>query len=265
MNKYLLYIYIFILLLNLYIIIHNYNYSYKYNYNYNYIENFNSVNIEIVVSRYNEDLKWINQEPFNKYPITVYNKGINDNFNIKSNHKVIKLENVGRCDHTYLYHIIHNYNNLADITIFLPGSSQMSNKFEKSLRLISEVEKNNNTVFICNDVDDIKKHFYEFHLNDYGVSDTQNIIEGINNQFKISEIRPFGKWYEKYFGDLKVKYFSFSAILGIAKRHILNYPVEHYERFLNELSTSSNPEVGHYIERSWCAILHPLDDAIFIT
>ena len=71
------------------------------------------------------------------------------------------MENVGRCDHTYLYHIIHNYNNLADITIFLPGSSQMQGKFQKAINMISEVEKNNNTVFICNDVDDIKKHFYQ--------------------------------------------------------------------------------------------------------
>ena len=36
---------------------------------------FNSVkqvnNLEIVVSRYNEDLKWINTDPFNKYPLLI--------------------------------------------------------------------------------------------------------------------------------------------------------------------------------------------------
>ena len=34
-------------------------------------------NIELVIARYNEDLNWLNEEPFNKYPYIVYNKGNN--------------------------------------------------------------------------------------------------------------------------------------------------------------------------------------------
>jgi hypothetical protein len=37
-------------------------------------------NIDIVVSRYNEDLKWMNEYPFNKFQYIVYNKGVNENF-----------------------------------------------------------------------------------------------------------------------------------------------------------------------------------------
>ena len=29
---------------------------------------------------------------------------------------IINLDNVGRESHTYLYHVINNYNNLSDIT-----------------------------------------------------------------------------------------------------------------------------------------------------
>ena len=36
--------------------------------------------VEIVVARYNEDLEWIKNEPFNKYKYTVYNKGPNENY-----------------------------------------------------------------------------------------------------------------------------------------------------------------------------------------
>jgi hypothetical protein len=71
---------------------------------------------EIVIARYNEDLSWTKKLP-NSIKITIYNKG-ND-----IDYPCIKLPNVGRESHTYLYHIIENYNNLADQTIFCQGDS----------------------------------------------------------------------------------------------------------------------------------------------
>jgi hypothetical protein len=73
------------------------------------------MNVEIVIARYNEDISWINKIP-SKTKITIYNKGIDD---IK--YPSIKLPNVGRESHTYLTHIIDNYDNLADTTIFTQG------------------------------------------------------------------------------------------------------------------------------------------------
>jgi hypothetical protein len=89
-------------------------------------------NVEIVISRYNEDLSWINEYPFNQFEYIVYNKGDNDNFEKNNVKKIINLDNVGRCDHTYLYHIINNYDNLSEHTIFLPGSSNMITKYTKA-------------------------------------------------------------------------------------------------------------------------------------
>ena len=45
-------------------------------------ENFKTYknNIEIVISRYNEKLDWINDNPFNKYSLIIYNKGNNQEF-----------------------------------------------------------------------------------------------------------------------------------------------------------------------------------------
>ena len=233
------------------------------------------MNVEIVVARYNEDLKWLNTYPFNIFPITIYNKGVNTEFTIQSPHRIIQLDNVGRCDHTYLYHIVHNYNHLADITIFLPGSNDNSIKFQKSLRLISEVEKNNNTVFIGSNHTDVSKELYDFKLDYWKSTDAKNdelyteTNKNIHNQkdlniLELSNIRPFGEWYNNYFGDLKINWVSYLGIIGISKKHILNHPTEYYTIFLNQL-LSPNPEVGHYIERSWCAIFHPLDDAIFMS
>ena len=79
--------------------------------------------IEIVVARYNEDLKWLNKyASTNNIYITIYNKGINDiTFKETNNIKIISLHNVGRESHTYLYHIINNWDTLAQRTIFFQG------------------------------------------------------------------------------------------------------------------------------------------------
>ena len=67
------------------------------------------ITTEIVIARYNEDLSWLNKIDKN-IKITIYNKG-NNNINFP----FIQLPNIGRESHTYLYHIINNYDNLADI------------------------------------------------------------------------------------------------------------------------------------------------------
>jgi hypothetical protein len=72
---------------------------------------------EIVVARYNEDISWLKDLP-KDIKITVYNKGQND-----IPMPYINLPNKGRESHTYLYHIVNNYNNLAEMTIFCQGDS----------------------------------------------------------------------------------------------------------------------------------------------
>ena len=45
-------------------------------------------NVTVVIARYNEDLAWLNETPFNLFEYIVYNKGDNDNF-VKTNVKQI--------------------------------------------------------------------------------------------------------------------------------------------------------------------------------
>jgi hypothetical protein len=78
--------------------------------------------LEIVVARYNEDLEWLKKIP-KEYKITIYNKGLDDIKNIPSNANIFKLPNIGRESHTYLYHMIENYDKLADKTVFCQGDS----------------------------------------------------------------------------------------------------------------------------------------------
>jgi hypothetical protein len=68
---------------------------------------------ELVISLYNRPLDWI-QNINDDVKITIYRKG-----NLTSYPNEIYLENnVGRDVHTFFYHIVNNYNNLADYTFF---------------------------------------------------------------------------------------------------------------------------------------------------
>jgi hypothetical protein len=225
----------------------------------------NNANIEIVIARYNENLEWLNDEKFLKYPIVCYNKGVNDDFFQPPNMRIEKLPNKGRCDHTYLYHIVNNYDNLAENTLFFTGSGNLPHKSDKINRLLKEFEEHNNTVILGNYYKDGVKFIYnDFVLDNYDSKDPVNKL--INNELSVepAKIRPFGKWYENHFGDLKIQYSSYYGIFGVNRKHIIQHSKSYYENFLNEFTDSSNPEVGHFIERSWVAIFSPMQDAKFI-
>ena len=115
--------------------------SEKFKYSKLYRELFQSnKELECVVARYNENTDWFKEEPFNHFDMICYNKGpkLPDNC-FTETCKVINLDNVGRCDHTYLYHIVSNYNQLAPITIFLPGSTQLQYKKAVATKLIKYI------------------------------------------------------------------------------------------------------------------------------
>ena len=226
----------------------------------------NKNTIEIVVSRYNEELNWLNDEPFSKYPVICYNKGVNENYKIKNMKKSVKLANVGRESHTYLYHIIQNYDNLADITIFLPGSAD-SKEYNKQLRAIllaRECENANTSVIIGVKHKSVKKELYNFAMNTYKSTTPENRKINSETILDLCKTRPYGKWFEQKFPEVDIEYIPYSGIIAISKQHILQHPKSYYERLMDELSYSSNPEVGHYFERSWVAVFHPLTNARFI-
>lgn len=224
-----------------------------------------TIDMQLVVSRYNENLEWLKEEPFNKHPVICYNKGPNNDFYKPEGMKVVNVENVGRCDHTYIYHVVKNYDNLAQHTMFLPGSCNMPNKMYKARWWIEEIEKTDKGVFIgLNTNDGIKNDLYSFQLDEWSASDDKNKSLNPESSLKLSDLRPFGKWFEKHFKDIKVPFYTLGGIMGIEKENILQHPKSYYEGFLSELDKHSNPEVGHYYERAWGAIFFPMDNVHFI-
>jgi hypothetical protein len=66
-----------------------------------------------IISRFNENLDWINQL---KIPYVIYNKGKNDIF-----FPYVSISNIGRESETFLRYIIENYDVLPEEMVFLQG------------------------------------------------------------------------------------------------------------------------------------------------
>lgn len=69
--------------------------------------------ISLIIARHKEDVSWSDRFVNNRL---VYNKGPDVDYSS------IALPNVGNEGNTYLEHIIRNYNNLDDYSVFVQGS-----------------------------------------------------------------------------------------------------------------------------------------------
>lgn len=219
-----------------------------------------SNNVKIVIARYNESLNWLTEYPFNKFEYIVYNKGDNENF-IKDNViNVINIPNVGRCDHTYLYYIIENYNKLSDITVFLPGSLNIEHKKDKAIKILNYIINYNykNAYFIGSYVESLQNHFKDFQLDSWKCSSDENYSKNNECELVKCRIRPYFNWYKYFFNNIVSQWFTYSGVFSIDKRDILQHPIERYKHLIHTVNQHSNPEASHYIERSWGAIFFPL-------
>jgi hypothetical protein len=236
---------------------------------------------EIVVARYNENLDWLKKIKKSKdLKITVYNKGQDD-----IDLPFIKLPNIGRESHTYLYHIINNYDNLADQTIFCQGDSifhspgflDLINKYRKKFEPVQplsqlywpdgvephyeqyppkptlEATKNLwfdkkarvHVEYMNNDFITI----YPYHYIDFMINKLMTTIKysyGIDNPLKFNVERFRLK-------DVDLDYlipFSVSGILSVNKEAILENSVDFYNNIMSILiydirNFTKNKKIDH--------------------
>jgi hypothetical protein len=253
--KIILFIYIIILFFNVIISIINNNNLKKI-----LDKNKKINNINIIVARYNEDLKWTLKEPFNKFKYIVYNKGTNENFEKSHVSKIIKLENVGREFHTYLYHITENYNDLADINIFLPGSLEIDIKNSIAKRMLSKIIKYNEAFIISPYIPYINKVFYNYKFDYYKNTSSFNDDKNRNKVYE-SELRPYGVWHNNYLKE-DFHYLSQFGIFSLNKNDIIKNPLTKYKMFLTQLSKSINPEEGFFCEISVYILFAPFKNTV---
>lgn len=198
---------------------------------------------EVVIARYNEDLSWIDKEfPYEK--VTVYNKG-KDDLKLPANCSVIKLPNIGRESHTYLYHIIENYNQLPDRILFLQGDpfTQKRHIFQplNQYKIIYKARCNNIIAANCF----LSSTTYENTHIDFFWTKWSNTI------FKSYDFTEFKK--EFIDDDMQPhNYFkrNVEANFAVDKEKILGRKLAYYKKIFASLDNIA-PVEGHYLERLW--------------
>jgi hypothetical protein len=185
--------------------------------------------LEVVVSRYKEDIAWTS-DIRKDAKITVYNK-----FFQESN----PLSNVGREPHTYLYHIINNYDNLEDYTAFLQG-----HPFDHDPDILSKINNFNITI--------------SDNIMFFGPMGMERMNACVCDQRHPHGL-PIYYFFDLLFGLKAGKYDHFNFFAGaqfvVHKNTIQNRPKKFYEFLMKFLSYDVHPIEGYIIERLWLYIM----------
>jgi len=101
---------------------------------------------DLVVAVYNENLAWLRNRKFDNEKVFAYAKFERFDFDF-----VEKLPNIGRESHTYIWHILKNYEKIeSDYTLFLQG--------DPFVHISSKMDSVSNCIF--NNNYDLKHLFY---------------------------------------------------------------------------------------------------------
>ena len=208
---------------------------------------------QIIISKYNEDLSWVKQIDNGEAEIFIYNKGPKITEEYSQEVKILDLENVGRESHTYLHHIINNYDELPEKIIFTQAHPNDH---------VSENFKSDFFDFL-NSPDEFRyfsKNILEMRIDQDGVEES-GILNGsfwrnkhslesccVTVPFELIPKIESKKWI-----------FGTGAIFGVSRESILKNSKEFYRRSLDILEESLdpvNPPEGHAFERSWYLIFN---------
>ena len=224
--------------------------------------------VDLVIARYKEKVSWLDTyKERGFHTIFIYNKSDTEFKcptidNKDTTCHVKSIPNVGVCDQTYLYHIVHHYNSLADVTIFAPGSAEASNKQPILDFTIEKAFETKNTVMNTFEFDvSVGEAMYNFTMSSYPTQHMDNRNDKIGESpHALADIRPFGAWYEANFPGIDVKKATFFGLMAVSREHIHQKPVEFYKKLLDQVSKNNFHEASHFMERAYTGIFHPIPD-----
>jgi hypothetical protein len=213
-----------------------------------------SSEVVCVITRYNENLDWIGWLVKFVDRIIIYNKGDNDTLfethTDLSKVTVLKIENIGRIDHTIAHYITTHWDTLSDRLIFIPGSILLCKFKERYLMAIVKRIATVRQRF---------RGFYgpRFHIVtpefNYTIDNYQ--AEGNcnknSNPFIKSEYVDFQAWKNALIDTRPMRYVTMRGMFIICKENIHHIDKSIYQNILNSVSVGDNIENGHFAERIW--------------
>ena len=211
--------------------------------------------LELVVARHAEDLRWLRRVP-ESLAVTIYNKGegvvLPDGFSNRAGTRVKLLPNVGREAHSYLTHLVENYERLAAVTVFCQGHPfDHAPDFHERLRALAEGREKPEPFLWYGFLDETDDPF------------GRRLFVPWSKNLERRELST-GLLYERLFGDASPDAFCFrgGAQFSVSREAVRRRPREFYERAL-ELSLEM-PDAAHSLERLWDRffgepVIDPLD------
>jgi hypothetical protein len=237
-------------------------------------EKFNTKEISVVVARYNENVEWVRAYSDIAF---IYNKGE------PITEKALQLENVGREGHTYLYHIITNYNTLTERTVFLQGNPFEHNptvlygldNYELTLDVqplgyiylqnidvppsilvdAIKIHTDYGLVYLTLEIDcNLKSEFY----NDHGTNNVCSSYKHINKCYNETVIKNFLTRIQYPYDThhMELLRFTFCALFSVRREKIQQHTIEQYTQIIKILLThdTQGGEEGYVLERLWLYI-----------
>lgn len=235
---------------------------------------------KIVIARYNENISWAANRYRNR--CIIYDKG--NNLSCSSDYSLIYRPNrpiYGRESETYLYHIITNYDNLDDYTIFTQADpfkhspqflqilDYLDNNGYKNYQPLTCMWKENSEVppieYIKYDrtlyvdkypvyMEWIDDNLCQILYPDYGIMPMIQRFKKIHNIKVQNKILPYISKVLNLENKIKTPYikFNWGAIFGVHKNNILQHSKEFYEN-LYKFSIQDWCH-GYMLERLWYSI-----------
>ena len=198
-----------------------------------------------VIAHYKEDLSWL--EPVLDRA-TIYHKGPDDFSKVASN-KWVPLPNLGREGHTYLTHIIENYDNLDEVTVFLQGTIDDHLENKDWLDLAEEAQGEGFSSLTPVHMKGLQGDL-DFISNELPIHPKYGVGLSHSVGFK-------GFWHEIFNAELDRDYPMFHyGCFAVRKDRILQHEKEWYIKVRSFLGKSSNPIEGHFLERAWHCIFN---------
>lgn len=217
---------------------------------------------QVVVARYNEDLRFLGSMEFAR-DVVVYDK--NDKGDPTSGHppsyaKVARLPNEGREGHTYLHHIVTKYDDLADVTVFLPGSTESNPaKMAMAQSVMARAATTRTSAFVASPLDrPLPEAAGSYAITQWKSTSASNAQANPESTLQPSRHRPLGAWYQHHGLHADCRHVTYMGVFAASREHIQRRPREFYEALLASVSGHSNLEAGHYLERSWVGVFGPV-------
>ncbi|KAL8730175.1 MAG: hypothetical protein Q9166_004258 [cf. Caloplaca sp. 2 TL-2023] len=216
------------------------------------------LDFEIVVGHYNEDLSWLKEK---STECCIYSKGGPKN---APSHpfSFTPLPNIGREGHTFLYHIVNEYDTLANVTLFVQG--RIDDHVDITLSEMKEralaTSPGQITTYPFRELE-LFDHWEGIPWEQYPCWKRWSSMAC--QKMKETPLELFQKYILESDRTPIAVGFAPGAIFAVRKETIRQHTKAFFERLLDKMFLGEmahvNPETGHYMERFWLAMLNPAE------